>query len=99
MIPMIGSVGWRALVTDRRRGVMDRISAELDRAYDKHGAEQWSRHEFYGIIAEEFEEMWRDVQSDAPQEQLEKEIIQVAAMCFRYLETRDRKREPETING
>jgi hypothetical protein len=75
------------------------IGAELDRAYAKHGDAQWSRHEFYGIINEEYEEMWKDIMTDAPQTQLEAEIVQVAAMCFRYFETRDRFREPESAYG
>lgn len=79
---------------DRRFGFLSRIAAELDRAYAKHGRAQWGRHEFFGIIKEEFDEMWEDIKRDAPQDVLEKEIVQVAAMCFRYFETRDRYREP-----
>lgn len=80
--------------TSARADFLARIVSEADRAYLKHGDEQWGRHEFYGVIAEEFDEMWDDIKSDAPQEDLEKEIVQVAAMCLRYLETRDRYREP-----
>lgn len=80
--------------TGRRYELFNRISAELDSAYAKHGTQQWGRHEFFGIIAEEFDEMWDDIKADAPQDVLEKEIVQVAAMCFRYFETRDRYREP-----
>ena len=81
-------------VINRRAKLMERIANELDRAYTKHGREQWSRHEFYAIMREEVDEVWDDIKSDAPQEQLEKEVVQVAAMCFRYYETRDRNREP-----
>lgn len=70
------------------------IVEEVDRAYRKHGRDQWGRHEFLGIILEEFEEMKQDIMADARQDILEKEIIQVAAMCLRYLETGDRYREP-----
>lgn len=80
--------------TEKREAVIREIAAELDRAYAKHGREQWGRHEFYGIIREEFDEMWGDIKADADQETLRKEIVQVAAMCFRYLETGDRYREP-----
>lgn len=72
------------------------IRAELGRAYSKHGRGQWGRHEFYAILKEEVDELWDDVKSDAPQEQLEKEAIQVAAIVFRYLETGDRYREPRS---
>jgi hypothetical protein len=75
---------------------LGRIGEELDRAYAKHGRAQWGRHEFYGILKEEVDELWADIKADAPQAQLEKELVQVAAMCFRYFETRDRYREPAT---
>ena len=72
------------------------IENELDRAYTKHGDDQWSRHEFYAIMLEEVEECWADVMKNASQEQLMAEVAQVAAMCFRYAETRDRYREPRS---
>ena len=71
-----------------RPEVFAAIERELERAYRKHGREPWGRHEFYAILLEEVEEAWDDIKADAPQYQLEKEIIQVAAMCFRYLETK-----------
>lgn len=77
---------------------LGKIGAELDRAYAKHGTQQWGRHEFYGILKEEVDELWQDIKDDAPQEALEKELVQVAAMCVRYFETRDRYREP-AANG
>lgn len=70
------------------------ISKELDRAYSKHGKGQWGRHEFYGVIKEEFDEMWDAIKEDEPQERVRAEAIQVAAMVIRYLETEDRYREP-----
>ena len=75
-----------------RQELFSRIAAELDRAYAKHGTHQWGRHEFYGIIMEEVEEMFDDIKADAPEAQLEKEIIQVAAMAIRFLETGDKYR-------
>lgn len=76
-----------------RTEIINKISNELDRAYTKHGKEQWGRHEFYGVIKEEFDEMWEDIKGDHESDRLEKEIIQIAAMCFRYLETGNRYRE------
>lgn len=75
-----------------RQHIFDAISKELDYAYTKHSTKPWSRHEFYAILLEEVDEMWDDIKSDAPQEQLLKEIIQVAAMAVRYLETGDATR-------
>lgn len=77
-----------------RAEIFARIGSELDRAYAKHGREQWGRHEYYAILKEEVDEMWDAIKKDEPQEELVKEAIQVAAMVFRYLETGDRYREP-----
>ena len=76
----------------KRVEILAAIEAELIRAYAKHGSEPWGRHEWYAITLEELEEAWADIKGDRPQAQLEAEIIQVAAMCIRYLETGDRYR-------
>lgn len=73
------------------------IRSELDHAYKKHGREPWGRHEFYAILLEEVEELWQAIKSDAPQEEVLKELRQVAAMCFRYYETGDRYRGEHPI--
>jgi len=78
---------------DRER-LIEMICEELDEAYDLHGNEKWGRHEFFGIITEEFEEMKAEIfkggHTPFDKDRLQKEIIQVAAMCMRYLETGDR---------
>jgi len=73
-----------------RAEIMADIYKELDRAYAKHGAPQWGRHEFYGILLEEVEEMWDAIKGDEPLARVREEAIQVAAMVVRYLETGDR---------
>lgn len=73
-----------------RDQIIAAIAAEVDRAYSKHGRGQWGRHEFYAILLEEVDEAWGDIKTDAPIDGLEKEIIQIAAVCVRYLETGDR---------
>lgn len=78
----------------RREELTTRVATELDRAYAKHGREQWGRHEWYAILLEEVEEAWDAIKRDLPQHEVEKELVQVAAMCFRYYETQDRYREP-----
>lgn len=78
----------------RRMDFMERITNEVDRAYEKHGDAQWGRHEFYGVILEEFDEMWDAIKDDEPQGRVIEELVQVAAMCLRYYETGDRYREP-----
>jgi hypothetical protein len=66
------------------------VRQELNQAYAKHGREPWGRHEFYGILKEEVDELWDDIKSDAPIDNVLREALQVAAMCARYLETGDR---------
>lgn len=66
---------------------MSAIAAELDRAYLKHGRARWGRHEFYGILLEEVDEVWDAIKANHPDKRLFEEIVQVAAMCFRYVET------------
>ncbi len=75
-----------------RSAIWMQIESELDRAYKKHGKEKWGRHEFYAILKEEVDEVWDSIKRDAPQDYLFMEIIQVAAVCARYLETGDRYR-------
>jgi len=74
------------------KGLCRVIREELDHAYAKHGRDPWGRHEFYAILLEEVEELWDAIKSDAPQEEVLAELRQVAAMCFRYVETGDRYR-------
>lgn len=63
------------------------MSDEVDRAIKKHGDDRWTRHGFYGVILEEFEEMWDAIKCDDPDEHLLEEMVQVAAMCLRFAET------------
>jgi hypothetical protein len=81
-----------------REKIFKAIATELDRAYIKHGREKWVRHQFYGIIKEEFREMEDEIFKGGRvpfvKEDCEREIIHVAAMCFRYLETGDRNDAP-----
>jgi NTP pyrophosphatase (non-canonical NTP hydrolase) len=66
------------------------IHDELDHAYRKHGRLSWGRHEFYGILKEEIDELWEAIKNDDPLDNVIEEAIDVAATCFRYLETGDR---------
>lgn len=70
-----------------RMDFLAEIGKELDRAYQKHGSEPWSRHEFYAVILEEFDELWEAIKADESDERIKAELIQVAAMCFRFWET------------
>lgn len=78
----------------RRFELLSQVADELGHAYRKHGRQQWGRHEFYGILLEEVDELWDAIKCDLPQHEVEKELVQVAAMCVRYYETGDRYRNP-----
>lgn len=71
---------------------LQRVEAQLQKAYDKHGKDQWGRHEFYGIIKEEFDEMWDEIKADGSDDTLLDEIEQIVCVCLRYIETGDRYR-------
>ena len=73
-----------------RQEFYDRVVAELEKAYAKHGKEPWGRHEFYAIVLEEMDEVWDDIKADAPKEHLIMEILQVCCVCLRFLETGDK---------
>lgn len=68
------------------------MMAELDHAYAKHGALSWSRHEFYGVVKEEVDELWDAIKRDEPMENVIKEAMQIAAVCLRFVETPERYR-------
>ena len=74
----------------KRQEIFKKIEYELIKAYDKHGRELWGRHEFYGVLKEEVDEAWDAIKADAAGFLLEQELIQVAAMVVRFLETGDR---------
>jgi len=84
----------RASIAERDR-ILAAIELELARAYKLHGCPRWGRHEAFAIILEEMEEVKRAVFDDEPIAALRKELIQVAAMCVRYLETEPRFRDVE----
>jgi hypothetical protein len=73
-----------------REEIVAGILDQLERAYAKHGAEQWGRHEFYAILKEEVDEVWDAVKDNLPMDEVIKESLQVAAVAIRYLETGDR---------
>lgn len=70
-----------------RQRLFERICTELDHAYAKHGDQPWGRHEFYAILLEEVDELWDAIKADADPGDVAAELVQVAAMCFRYYET------------
>lgn len=49
---------------------------------------------FRFFLPKKMQHLWVNIRHDRPQEELRKEIIQVAAVCLRYLETGDRYSKP-----
>ena len=60
------------------------ITEEMVRARLKHGPCNWSKHEFYGVLLEEVDELWETIKKDEPPQRLLEELIQVAAVCAEY---------------
>ena len=73
------------------------VATALEHAHNKHGLERWGRHEFYAILKEEVDELWDVIKGDLPDEQLFEEIIQIMAVCSRYMETGDRYRDKKYL--
>lgn len=73
---------------------LEAVRDEVDYAVGKHGNDSWGRHEFYGVLKEEVDELWDAIKCDAPQWEVLAEALQVAAVCLRYAETGDRYRGP-----
>jgi hypothetical protein len=75
-----------------RREFITETKAAVAHCYEKHGDAQWGRHEFYGILKEELDELWDAIKQDLPQEEVRYELLHVAAVCLRYYEIGDRDR-------
>ena len=80
-----------------RREFIASMLAELDHAYEKHGADPWNRHEFAGVLLEEVDELWEAIKQDKPLTEVLKESMQVACVCLRYAETPDRRRGAHSL--
>jgi hypothetical protein len=89
--------GGPGMSVDMRQRAIDVLDVELQRAYLKHGRLPWGRHEFYAILKEEVDELWDAIKRDEPDMNVVAEAMEVAAMCFRYIETGDRYRGELTL--
>lgn len=72
-----------------------RLEEEAESAYRKHGNEPWSRHEFYGILLEEVEELWDGIKHNLDEDYVMDELVQVAYVCLRYAETGNKHTQKE----
>lgn len=68
------------------------VMREVNMSYLKNGVQPWARHEFYGILKEEVDELWDAIKDNLPMTSVIAEAIQVAAVCLKYMETGDRHR-------
>ena len=66
------------------RHYSEQVLGELQRATAAYGPFN-SPHEGFGIIKEELDEFWDEVKNNNGT-LARKEIVQVAAMCYRYLQ-------------
>jgi NTP pyrophosphatase (non-canonical NTP hydrolase) len=73
-----------------REHIINSIETELEHAYAKHGRGLWGRHEFYGILKEEVDELWDAIKRDQPMSDVRDEALQIACVIVRFLETGDR---------
>lgn len=81
----------------RRKKFLEDVFTELRRAYDKHGEDQWGRHEFYAILLEEVDEVWDEIKRNGETYKVYNEIVQVVAMCLRFVETGNRYSRYDTL--
>lgn len=91
-IPVLDAKTLEPVCDSARTQFWGAICAEIDHAYRKHGRAPWGRHEFYGILKEEVDELWDEIRRDGPTVNVLAEAVQVAAMCLRYSETGDNYR-------
>jgi hypothetical protein len=73
-----------------RAEILEMVSHAMDHAYLKHGYEKWDRHEFYGILKEEVDELWDAIKADEDMVSIRREVLQTIQVCIRFLETGDR---------
>lgn len=64
--------------------VLDEVAGEYIKAREMHKPMN-SGHEGYAVLLEEVEELWDDIKSDAPTENMRKEAIQVGAMALAFI--------------
>lgn len=84
----------RVFSTGKILDLLKAVNHEIERAVAAHGS-MTNRHEAYAIIAEELDEFWDEVKKNprkmriaeelAWQENMRKELIQVAAMAIRAI--------------
>lgn len=73
----------RSKVDEALPKYLEQVVQELHKATAAYGPMN-SPHEGYGIIKEELDEFWDEVKNNNNQ-LARKEMVQVAAMCLRYL--------------
>lgn len=80
-------------IIEKRVDFFINVSNQVDHALARHGSTPWGRHEFYGILKEEVDELWEAIKTDQPVLKLYDELLHVAAVCARYAETGIERKE------
>lgn len=68
----------------RARELVQEVLAEYDRAAERY-APMNSRHEGFGVLLEEVEELWDEVKKNGAAYAVKHEAIQACAMALRFL--------------
>lgn len=64
------------------------VLTEVKKAKQKYPADFTNQHEGYAVILEEMDELWTEIKKNQKIYDLEaqqKEAVQIAAMCFRFI--------------
>ena len=65
--------------------VITEINEELNRSYENYGKFH-STHDGYGVIKEEFDELWDEIKKKNPDKQkLKHEAMQTCAMLLKFI--------------
>ena len=62
-------------------GIENELRIARDKFHNFH-----SYHEGYAVIKEELEELWDEIKTTENKEKMHKELIQIIAMCIRFIE-------------
>lgn len=66
--------------------ILEKVKKEVDRVDKMIGRPYSSYHEFYGVLLEELDELWREIKKKNPdKDRIELESIQIISVIYRLL--------------
>ncbi|MDS0256431.1 hypothetical protein ApAK_01865 [Thermoplasmatales archaeon AK] len=69
---------------DKVGSIFREVTSELKRAYEKYGPFR-SKHEAYGVILEELNEVWDTIRFKEPDRRTREEAVQLAAAVIAFI--------------